>query len=449
MGDRFNIFRFDHRWFVSLDDQIDQQLTRAVNKSLSRLSRACEQSNITFLQQFLNFKLPSDDKPDALIAEDFASGRERITAFLENQGFEVLPSDREDFADWVNPGSGRNFGRLSMHLSSLHRVYRDLADQGLRSKVLPTHVDDFREWSTTEKNARKIAIYGNDAAERVKYSGMQYVMANLPSYAIRIEDPRELKALMISAARADDWCASAFALLNVIGDAGARFADAAPTTALDWWLGSRFGDIIECPLKGSKGERRGRLRLSPATRRSLIENFDADPRRPNFCELQAMASGGLADSLNEIFLFPSAGQCPFSSHTFINDYVRPTMERHAVRIRSRCGLISSIATLHRLRAASIQCAVERAFHVFEKRGFDDRSRIRLAEEINAISRDHHIYSKKAFARYLGEIVAEFAKKGLRERSDRRTAAIDDQTIFDGLVHHNGQASVAQQRAASL
>lgn len=451
MSENFYIFRFDDRWLVSLNDQEDQQLTRALQKALARLSTSAERSNVTFVSDFLNFALVASEEPDAFITEDVYTGRERIAAFLEDQGFEVLPSDREDGADWVNAGSGKNYGRLSMHLSTLHLIYRDLGKQGLRSKVLPTHVDDFPEWSTTEKHAKKIAIYGHDAAERVKYSGMQYVMANMPSYAIRIEDPRKLKAQMIAAAKADLWCASAFALINVIGDSGARFADAAPTTALDWWLGSDrdFGDIIECPLKGSKGERRGYLRISQTSRRLLIDSFDADPRRPDFSELRKMAGVGRIEELDGIFLFPSAAGCPFSSHTFNNDYVRPSMERHCVRITSRCGRKSAFATLHRLRAASIQCAVERAFHDFEREGATDRSRLRLAEEINAISRDHHIYSKKAFARYLGEIVAEFSKKGLRDRSDRRLAAIGEETFFDTFIHNSGQVSLAQQRAASL
>ena len=294
MSENFYIFRFDDRWVISLQGREDQQLTRALNNALARLSTSSERSNVTFISGFLNFQFIAGLEPDAFITEDADTGRERIAAFLEHLGFEILPSDREDAADWVNAGSGRNYGRLSMHLSTLHRIYRDLAKQGLRSQALPTHVDDFLEWSTTEKQAKKIAIYGHDAAESVKYSGMQYVMANMPSYAIRIEDPRKLKAQMISAAKADRWCTSAFALLNTIGDTGARFADAAPTTALDWWLGGNrdFGDIIECPLKGSKGERRGYLKISQSSRRLLIDSFDADPRRPSFSELRKMTKPG-------------------------------------------------------------------------------------------------------------------------------------------------------------
>lgn len=449
MHDGFHIFANDRTWVVTLDGFIDAELTKAVQDALSRVAYSSERTNVTFCEGFFNHQVTKGEASDAFVSENELDGRQRIESYLASLGFEVVPSDRQDRASWVNPGAGKNHGRLSMHMTTLHLVYDSLHRQNLRSKFLPTHVDNYVDWSWTERRQKLVAIYGKAMAEKINYNGMQFIAADIVQYAIRIEDPTGLPAKMLDAARRDGWSSSAFALLHLICDTGARFSDAAALTALDWWRETMFGNFVQCPLKGSKGRRQGRLEITAKMRDLLIASFDEDPRRPDFRDLKRWAIERNFAELERHFLFPSATMRPFSYHVFHNDYVRPTMKRHDVRITSRCGSVSGIATLHRLRAASIQSCVEKLLDEFKNHEDWKGDDLRLGSEIRRVREDHNLRSEKAFRRYLGEVMQEFARIQQRARSERRNGNIGTDTDFEWCSDRNRLMTEAARRAAAL
>lgn len=434
-----DVYLFLHRgrWIVDYGSRADIDLSLGVTSALSRLSEDQQKVSAGWLQKFLRFSTRHDEEFGEFISEGVYTGRARIDAFLHCEGFEIVESDRDDQAVWVHQGCGRGFGQISMNLKTLDLLFSFLAHRKLRPNPLPTKTDGWDRLSLGARQDLRTAIFGSSYIGR-NYAGRHYVASCVDKYPIRIEDPRGLYPRMAAAAAADNWPLCARINLALMGDAGARYCDVSPTTWLDYWKGSKFGHVIECPLKGSRGERRGTLVFSEPTREMIIRGLPGNDRVPSFDRIQLIVEKGQWDLLDSLYLAPSQLQLPLSYHTFNNTYLRPTMERHDVRIKSRCGMIDSLATGHRLRAASIQSGIEEIL----EQGLPEKEE---DYRLDALREDHHLSSETAFARYCGEILQDFAKARKVERFRQRRESLYDTTTRNRDATINRPLTAFEQR----
>jgi hypothetical protein len=438
MSKQYTSFKYNGEFEICADGRRDQQFNTAVKRALRRISSS-EKEVVDFIIGHLNHRMPREKCNDAFLEETFREGQERLDSYLRSLGFDVQHGDIHE--TFVNKGKGADHGRLSMKITGLHYFFHDLERQGLMQPDLPTNIEGWRSMSPAERAEMKKKICGTSKDYR-HYDGMQYIVAGIATSAARIEDPRGLGERMLAAALADKWPDWAELCLRFEADEGGRFDSCMFTTALDWFLAEhKFGNLIQCGLKGTVGERRGWIAMRSATRTRLIESLDADPTRPDFAELKEMAKRQEWEALDHVYLTPCDTGKPSSYGNFNDNYVVPTMERHKVDITSRCGTVTSNARGHRLRAAGLQTDIEHAFHTF-------KTDIELKNAMIAIKKDYHIIADTTFSRYCGEIITDYAIETKNEISIAREDGHYPETKFDRLVPHNGQFSATEARTAA-
>ena len=434
------IYQADSDWSARVGNRRDPDLQDAVRAALDRISVSSAKRIRGMVEAYLNFRQGSDDTLDSLIYENRDAGLRRLEAFLEAHGFACSLSTREDEATLVERGTGTNFDILSCFITALDVMYQCWAKLGLRDRARPTKIYRWQDMGPGELADLKRAIYGSTERAR-SYKGSQFVAVGGKSRPLRFEDPRGLGKRMLAAAVADSWKPSAIALLRTIIDDGCRFCDSHGLNALDWFT-SDFGNVLSAPNKGSKGERVKKIVISEETLTYLRRSFDEDPARPSMAELRPLAGEGRFQELSAIPLFPSALGMPFTYDTYNNDYVRPTMERHEVFIRSKFTAIR--ATLHRLRAGKIQAELETILRR------EDIAESRKWALVELLRQDMAIKSKKAFARYCGELIEIMATEGKVERSRMREAQAPN-VIELGMIRKgfNGIVTSTDARLAAL
>lgn len=327
MAQTFIIFRHRDLWYVGRRGRCDLDLTRALQTAMRKLSDSTAARVSPFICDYFNYRIRPGEPDDAFITEGVITGRERMTAFLEDRGFDVVYSDREDDAYYVEHGTGFSYGILACQLTACARIYAKLARMRLRPTPNPLKIDDWDLLSDADRFDLRDRLFGH-AEITLRYSGAQFVVNRVPHSPIRMEDPRGLPARMLRAAEADQWKASPFALLATMADTGARHCTVRCLTARDWLEASDFGRVILGPNKGSHGKRTLDLVITERTIGLIWSSIAANPLVTSTDDVRAMAKRGELKALGRIYLFANPDGGPYSYHTFNNDYVRPTMTRH-------------------------------------------------------------------------------------------------------------------------
>ncbi|MES3100602.1 hypothetical protein [Sphingomonas faeni] len=403
--------RIGSQWFVIYGRRRDPDLTDAFRRAIRRKALSTQRKVALFFERFFNFECFEGEPHDAFVAERIHIACERIEAFLEALGFEVIEGDREDEAMLVKIGDAGSMSALACQLKALGKFYRRLAVKLLRPKANPGKIDNWHTMSPEARRDMKESL-GSNLAEHHNYAGSRYVITDAPSYAVRMEDALGLGALVLAAGRAFGWPPAIYDQVTVMDDDGGRWVDTYDLTAADWALASRYGRTLMAPNKGSDGVRVKKIMVTLETVAQLKQSFDDDPDRPDFAELERLLAARDWKALEAIPLFPSRQGRPYCYHTFNNDYFRPAMEAGDVTIRSETSI--SRATAHRLRHARIQ---EEADHIYRPNRTDREIEV---DEDN-LRGDVSIKSKSALKRYVGPLKEKRSELMKVTRSDARQA----------------------------
>lgn len=441
---RYTIELIGTQWWVLRGNRRDLDLTRAIRHAGSGKAISTQRKVALFIERFLNFHYHAGEPHDAFLLEVCELGRERIDAFLEALGCTVSDADREDEASKVSISKASFVSALPSCLKGLRRFYARLAKDRLRPRANPCAIHNWHIMAPDVRRDLAMSVHG-DRESAKNYTGAHYIIVDVPSYALRMEDPIGLGPRVLAAGKAFGWPAAIYDQVTVMREDGARWVDTFDLNAEDWGRASGLGRTLWAPNKASKGVRVKKIVVSVPTVAQLRKSFDEDPARPDMAELERLLAAGDWEALRRIPLFPSRLGTPFAYHTFNNDHFRPAMEEHQVTIRSESGG-EARATAHRLRAGRIQ---EDADEIY--RPGRTQKEIKVDEE--ALQEDVAIKSKKAFNRYIGPLREQRAETMKAARTDRRLGraalAEDGVAAVSAELQSLAPPSAVERRLAAL
>lgn len=361
----------------------DDDLAEAARSALHDLAPSSLVKYASKLERFLNLELRRGESCDAFLDESTIEARQRVKAYLEALGCTVRPArKRRDKAQSVTRTNGST-AEIEIAIRVLRDFYEALITDEHFLDANPLEVDG---WAAAAAERIAEGLKGkNKYGHMSQESGLQFRVASRDYYPPLPHDPVGCGRRAVAAAYADAnrWPVGGLLLVEALADGGARYEDTHVLHAADWAVGSRFGQGIIAPDKGSRGVRDKTIVISERLRQRLSDDFDArhavNPSIPNMACLRQMLADARLDELATIPLFPNAAGVSFKYSNFNNDLFRPSMIKHEVTVDSNAG--RRRVTPHWLRHAHVTARVARIFKMATSHAEIQEALLQLREDM--------------------------------------------------------------------